>query len=63
MLQLSLSRKFPSDSGLGDFGREGIQKFIDGHQCSTKCEQLGLKPLKDQEEKAETDSDAASGEE
>ncbi|KAL0578181.1 hypothetical protein V5O48_003812 [Marasmius crinis-equi] len=35
------------DSGVGDHGLKGIQKFLDDHVCTRKCEDLGLKPLRE----------------
>ncbi|KAJ7853224.1 kinase-like domain-containing protein, partial [Mycena leptocephala] len=29
-------------SGLGDFGMEGIESFVNGHECNRLCEQLHL---------------------
>lgn len=31
-----------SDSGIGDFGTEGINTFINGHECGAICKRLGL---------------------
>lgn len=31
-----------SDSGIGDFGTEGINTFIESHKCGAICKRLGL---------------------
>lgn len=31
-----------SDTGIGDFGPDGIASFLDYHQCSSICQGLGL---------------------
>lgn len=31
-----------SDSGIGDFGTEGINTFIKSHECGAICKRLGL---------------------
>ncbi|KAF9071919.1 kinase-like domain-containing protein, partial [Rhodocollybia butyracea] len=36
-----MSHTITGDSGLGDFGQEGIQAFIDQHCCDKKCQELG----------------------
>ncbi|KAJ7859991.1 hypothetical protein B0H14DRAFT_2576910 [Mycena olivaceomarginata] len=33
------------DSGAGDHGDEGIQTFVDQHECGQRCKQLGLEQL------------------
>ncbi|KAJ7207005.1 kinase-like domain-containing protein [Mycena haematopus] len=42
-------------SGPGDHGQEGIQNFIATHQCSAKCEGLGLEALKELEDEEDND--------
>ncbi|KAF8205204.1 kinase-like domain-containing protein [Mycena galopus ATCC 62051] len=34
-------------SGPGDHGQEGIKNFLSTHQCSAKCEGLGLEGLEE----------------
>lgn len=36
---------FRSDSGAGDHGEDGIQTFVDQHECGQRCKQLGLERL------------------
>lgn len=31
-----------SDSGIGDFGPEGINAFVEAHTCGDICKRLGL---------------------
>jgi len=34
--------QIPSDTGVGDFGAEGIASFVEDHSCNTICLGLGL---------------------
>ena len=43
-------------SGLGDFGREGIESFVNGHECNGLCEQLRLEALELVDKPAEPES-------
>ncbi|KAJ7456336.1 hypothetical protein B0H11DRAFT_1925661 [Mycena galericulata] len=39
---LSILITFNSDSGIGDFGLEGIRSFVCDHECGDVCRSLGL---------------------
>ncbi|KAJ6579920.1 kinase-like domain-containing protein [Mycena sp. CBHHK59/15] len=43
-------------SGLGDFGMEGIESFVNGHECNRLCEQLHLEALELVDKPAEPES-------
>jgi hypothetical protein len=43
-------------SGLGDFGIEGIESFVNGHECNRLCEQLHLEALELVDKPAEPES-------
>ncbi|KAJ3993927.1 kinase-like domain-containing protein, partial [Lentinula boryana] len=40
-----MTHTLAGQSGVGDHGLEGIQKFCDMHACSNKCKNLGLSPI------------------
>ncbi|KAF9523529.1 kinase-like domain-containing protein [Crepidotus variabilis] len=54
-----------SDSGVGDFGLEGINKFIDQHKCNLVCAGLKLSQIKnlvnDDNEESVSDKDETNG--
>lgn len=37
-------------SGPGDHGKAGIERYLKVHQCNSKCQELGLKPLELEDE-------------
>ncbi|KAJ7216013.1 kinase-like domain-containing protein [Mycena pura] len=37
-------------SGVGDHGQDGIDIFVEQHQCSNRCKMLGLTPLQGEDE-------------
>ncbi|KAJ6484890.1 kinase-like domain-containing protein, partial [Mycena sanguinolenta] len=45
-----MSHTVPGNSGAGDHGEEGIQTFVNQHQCGQRCGQLGFEPLNEQED-------------
>ncbi|KAE9390096.1 hypothetical protein BT96DRAFT_761649, partial [Gymnopus androsaceus JB14] len=40
-----MSHTIGGDSGVGDHGLQGIQKFVEQHKCNIKCVGFGLNPL------------------
>ncbi|KAJ7797566.1 kinase-like domain-containing protein, partial [Mycena olivaceomarginata] len=40
-----MSHTLSGDSGAGDHGDDGIQTFVDQHECGQRCKQLGLEQL------------------
>ncbi|KAJ7577152.1 kinase-like domain-containing protein, partial [Mycena floridula] len=38
------------NTGAGDFGTEGIEGFIEQHQCVPRCSYFGLTPVREDEE-------------
>jgi hypothetical protein len=46
-----------SDTGIGDFGPDGIASFLDDHRCGSICQGLGLHR---QVPQAASDSDSSS---
>ncbi|KAK7029308.1 kinase-like domain-containing protein [Favolaschia claudopus] len=40
-----MTRTVPGDSGVGDFGSEGINSFVQDHECGTVCSALELDQL------------------
>ncbi|KAJ2935899.1 hypothetical protein H1R20_g1195, partial [Candolleomyces eurysporus] len=51
------------DSGVGDHGEEGIQRFLSEHQCNYICQGLGLVPIADMNDlskNVQTDTDASN---
>ncbi|KAJ7588665.1 kinase-like domain-containing protein, partial [Mycena floridula] len=40
-----MTHSIKSDSGVGDFGPEGIEKWVQGHTCVQRCQQLSLPAL------------------
>ncbi|KAF8177118.1 hypothetical protein K438DRAFT_2042159 [Mycena galopus ATCC 62051] len=40
-----MSHTLSGDSGAGDHGGDVIQTFVDQHECSQRCKQLGLEQL------------------
>ncbi|KAJ3911434.1 kinase-like domain-containing protein [Lentinula edodes] len=59
-----MTHTLAGQSGVGDHGLEGIQKFCDMHECRNKCKNLGLGLLKTAafEENNEPSTDEESGE-
>ncbi|KAJ2931863.1 hypothetical protein H1R20_g5221, partial [Candolleomyces eurysporus] len=51
------------DSGVGDHGEEGIQRFLSEHQCNYICQGLGLVPIADMNDlskNVQMDADASN---
>ncbi|KAJ2921872.1 hypothetical protein H1R20_g15222, partial [Candolleomyces eurysporus] len=40
-----MSHTVDGDSGVGDHGEKGIQKFLEDHQCNYICQGLSLEPI------------------
>ncbi|KAL0955299.1 hypothetical protein HGRIS_004188 [Hohenbuehelia grisea] len=60
-----MTHTIDGNSGMGDFGKKGIQTFVDQHVCNSICKALGLPkamPLSlDYSEEARHDDDSDNG--
>ncbi|EEB88394.1 hypothetical protein MPER_13792 [Moniliophthora perniciosa FA553] len=52
-----MTHTISQDSGVGDFGNDGLDEFRNQHKCGARCSQLGLKKLKEDDTNQQDDDD------